>query len=140
MPSSKETGAGGIPTDAISFQFVRSSGPGGQNVNKVATAVQLRVDLDRAGLDEPVRRRLERLVPGQITQAGELVISAQRFRSQHRNRQDALERLDALVAQARRAPKKRVKTRPTLAAKRRREAEKKQRGDLKKLREKPRPD
>ncbi|MFU8815491.1 MAG: alternative ribosome rescue aminoacyl-tRNA hydrolase ArfB [Pseudomonadales bacterium] len=131
---------GGIPDDAISMQFVRSSGPGGQNVNKVATAVQLRVDLDRAGLPEAVRRRLEALVPSQITRSGELVISAQRFRSQYRNREDALERLDALLRQARRAPKARLKTRPSLNQKRKRQEEKKQRGVMKKLRGKPRPD
>jgi ribosome-associated protein len=133
----RQTPAGGIPEHAISMHFVRSSGPGGQNVNKVSSAVQLRVDLDQAGLPDAVRRRLEALVPGQVTRTGELVISAQRFRSQYRNREDALDRLDALVRQARRAPKQRVATRPSLTQKRKRQDQKKQRGVMKKLRSKP---
>jgi ribosome-associated protein len=136
----RQTPAGGIPEHAISLHFVRSSGPGGQNVNKVSSAVQLRVDLDQAELPDAVRRRLEALAPGQVTRTGELIISAQRFRSQYRNREDALDRLDALVRQARRAPKQRVATKPSLTQKRKRQDEKKQRGVMKKLRAKPRPD
>jgi ribosome-associated protein len=130
----------GIPDEAISLQFIRAGGPGGQNVNKVATAVQLRVDLDRAGLPTGVRQRLEALVPGQITQDGELIIAAQRFRSQLRNREDAMQRLEDLLTRARRIPKRRVATRPSVTEKRKRQEHKKQRGTLKKLRGKPRLD
>jgi ribosome-associated protein len=140
MAPMSQTSPGGIPEHAITMHFVRSSGPGGQNVNKVSTAVQLRVDLDQAGLPDPVRQRLEALVPGQITRTGELVISAQRFRSQNRNREDALDRLDALIRQARRVPKRRVATKPSLTEKRKRQEAKKQRGVMKKLRAKPTPD
>ena len=109
--------------------FIRASGPGGQNVNKVASAVQLRFDLRRSrSLPEPVRLRLARLAGRRLSQDGVLVITAQRFRSQDRNRQDALDRLVALIRRAAEPPRPR---RPTAAARERRLADKAQRGRLK---------
>ena len=133
-----QDGFEGIPEEALSFKFVRSSGPGGQNVNKVATAVQLRVDLDRAGLPEAVRTRLARIAPSLVTQHGELIIFAHRFRSQHQNREDALNRLAALLRQARHIPKKRLATRPSRTQKQKRRDEKRLRGVQKQLRARPR--
>jgi len=129
----------GIPEQALSYRFVRSGGPGGQNVNKVSSAVQLRVDLARTGLPDPVLERLARIAPGQLTQHGELLIFANRFRSQHQNREDALDRLESLIRQARHAPKKRLPTRLSKNKKHKRREEKKQRSAQKKLRGRPRP-
>jgi len=105
----------------IRLQFVRSPGPGGQKVNKTATAVELRFQvLDSPSLSEEVRARLLRLAGSRATGSGEIVIQASRFRTQAGNRRDALERLAALIRQAAKPPKPRVKTRPPAAAKRER--------------------
>lgn len=116
---------------------MRSSGPGGQHVNKVATAVQLRIDLNRTQLPRAVRERLKRLAGHQINAQGELVIHAERFRSQVRNREDAHARLAALITRARNAPRKRVTTTPSRAQRRARMNDKKRRGIRKQQRSKP---
>jgi len=121
--------------EEIRVEFVRSSGPGGQNVNKVSTAVQLRFDAAGSpSLTEDVRRRLLRLAGGRVNDRGELVIDARRFRSQARNRRDAEERLVDLIRRAAAPPRPRRATRPTAASRRRRLEAKKRRGLIKSLR------
>jgi ribosome-associated protein len=122
----------------IRFEFIRASGPGGQKVNKSSSAVQLRFNvLGSPSLPDEVRSRLITLAGRRLSEEGILVIEARRFRSQDRNRQDALERLCSLLRQAAREPRRRRHTRPGRAAKDRRLQEKKRRSELKKQRGRP---
>ncbi len=124
-----------IPAEELTFEFLRSSGPGGQNVNKVETAVELRFEAARSpSLPDPVKARLRRLAGRRWTQDGAIVIRAEETRSQARNREIARERLAELVRAALVAPRRRIATRPTLASQRRRVEAKTRRGSVKALR------
>jgi ribosome-associated protein len=129
------TAAIAIDESEILEEFVRASGPGGQNVNKVATAVQLRFDVANSpSLPDEVRRRLILLAGKRVTQEGVLIIDARRFRAQERNRQDAMDRLIDLVRRAARKPVPRRRTRPTRASKERRLEAKRRRSETKQRR------
>ncbi len=121
-----------LPEAALEERFLAATGPGGQNVNKVATAVQLRLDVYALRLAPPVYARLKVLAGSRWTADGEIVITARQYRTQEANRQDARQRLAELVWKAHQAPRKRVTTKPTRAAKERRLTGKSIRSDVKK--------
>jgi ribosome-associated protein len=130
-----------INDDEIQIDFVRASGPGGQNVNKVSSAGQLRFDIRSSpSLTPDVKERLERIAGSRVTEQGILIIEAKRYRTQEQNRFDALQRLVALVQKALEKPRPRHKTRPTLASKQKRLQAKRQHSEKKRLRSRLSPD
>ena len=129
-----------IPAEALKWKFVRSMGPGGQNVNKVATAAELRLDLNTCCFSTAYRRRLELLAGKRLNRAGEIVIFARAQRTQARNREDGMDRLRALLSEAGRVRKRRLKTKPSRTALKARVQQKQRLGQKKQLRRKPRID
>jgi len=119
----------------LQIDFIRSSGPGGQNVNKVATAVQLRFDVNNSSLPEEVKARLVQIAGKRMTSEGVLLMEAKRFRTQEQNREDAIQRFVELVRKALIKPKVRKKTKPSAASKEKRLDEKKRKGEIKRLRQ-----
>jgi ribosome-associated protein len=120
-----------LPEEALSERFLAATGPGGQNVNKVATACQLRVDVFKLGLSPEVYQRLKEIAGTRMTNNGELVITARNYRTQEANREDARTRLAEMIAKAHMIPRKRKPTRPSRAAKAKRVDQKKQRSQVK---------
>lgn len=124
-----------IDEKELEVDFIRSSGPGGQNINKVSTAVQLRFNIKQSSsLPEDVKNRLAVLTGSRLSEKGEIIIEAKRFRTQTKNREDAIQRLVELIQQAAQKPKVRKKTKPSVSASAARVFDKKKRGAIKKIR------
>ncbi len=125
-----------IHENELNFKFIRSSGPGGQNVNRVASAVQLRFNISNSSLPEDTKKRLRKLGGNKVTKKDELIIEAKRYRNQEKNRKDAVKRLIRLIRKAIKKPKPRKKTKPPKKAHEKRLKEKKKQSEKKKLRKK----
>jgi ribosome-associated protein len=131
------TAAVSIPDEEIELNAIRSQGKGGQNVNKVATAIHLRFDIRASSLPERYKEKLLAFSDSRITKEGVIIIKAQTFRTSEQNKEEAQERLKALIKEATATQKKRIATKPTKGSKKRRVDAKKQRGDIKSMRKKP---